>query len=94
MKEHFSLGRIQTDKYLLTPETSGYFEAFRLLSEAKEQAFSVYTSIYGEEQLGGFQDFEDAIERASDELFKLVRINVELNLGQFSSYKTKGEVTV
>ena len=89
----FTLGRIQTDKYTLTPETSAYVEAFRLLQEAKEQAFHVYTSIYGEDNLGGFEGFQDAIETASDELFKLVRINVELNLGMSASYKA-GEVTV
>ena len=94
MKEHFSLGKLQTDKYLLTPETSGYVEAFRQLLEAKEQAFQVYTSIYGEEQLEQFKDFEDAMDKAGDELFKLLRINMELNMGMFDSYKTKGEVTV
>lgn len=66
-ESRFTLSRVQTDKYTLTPETSGYVEAFRLL--------------------------QDALETASDELFKLVRINVELNLGMTASYKA-GEVTV
>lgn len=92
-ESRFTLSRVQTDKYTLTPETSGYVEAFRLLQEAKEQAFQVYTSVYGEDNLGGFDAFQDALEKASDELFKLVRINVELNLGMTASYKA-GEVTV
>ncbi len=92
-ESRFTLSRVQTDKYTLTPETSGYVEAFRLLQEAKEQAFQVYTSVYGEDNLGGFEAFQDALETASDELFKLVRINVELNLGMTASYKA-GEVTV
>jgi hypothetical protein len=89
----FTLGRIQTDKYTLTPETSGYVEAFRLIQEAKNQAFCVYTSIYGEEQLQDFEAFQEAMDKASDELFKLIRINMELNLGMGASYKA-GEVTV
>ena len=92
-ESRFTLSRVQTDKYTLTPETSGYVEAFRLLQEAKEQAFQVYTSVYGEDNLEGFEAFQDALETASDELFKLVRINVELNLGMTASYKA-GEVTV
>lgn len=92
-ESRFTLSRVQTDKYTLTPETSGYVEAFRLLQDAKEQAFQVYTSVYGEDNLQGFEGFQDALETASDELFKLVRINVELNLGMTASYKA-GEVTV
>jgi len=76
-------------KYNLTPETAGFFTALRLLLEAREEAFSSATTVWGEEQTVS-RPFEDAMETAMDELFKLVRINAELNLSQRDSYTEEG----
>jgi hypothetical protein len=78
-------------KYNLTPETAGFFEALRLLLEARDKAFDSITSVWGEEQENKIgEPFYQALENASDELFKLVRLNAELNLGQKGSYTEEG----
>lgn len=78
-------------KYNLTPETAGFFEALRLLLEARDKAFDSITSVWGEEQENKIgESFYNALENASDELFKLVRLNAELNLGQKGSFTEEG----
>jgi len=79
-------------KYNLTPETAGYFEALRLLLEARDKAYESLTSVYGDEGQADriAEPFYNALETAEDELFKLVRLNAELNLSQRDSYTEEG----
>jgi hypothetical protein len=79
-------------KYLLSKETAGYFEALLLLTQAKDTAYLSAQAIYGEEQKAT-EKFDEALETAMDELFKLVRLNAEHNLALIESYNGE-EVTV
>lgn len=80
-----------THKYNLTPETARYFEALRLIIEARDKAYESLENIYGDEQANKLvEPFSSALETASDELFKLVRLNAEINLSQRDSYTEEG----
>ena len=72
--------------YTLSNETAGYLEAFRLFKEAQDKVFTVAESIYGENSKIT-EDFDSALETAMEELFKLVRYNVEACLAVKESYK-------
>ena len=78
--------------YTLSKETAGYFDAFRSLLKAREQAYEAVTSMYGESS-GLENAFNEAIDKAGEELFKLVRINMEAYLAVKESYTEEG-VTV